>query len=310
MKTKLHICCLAATIAFLASSALAKNAENGAFEGAFSELADNDQTEFVATVNRSLAKSAKDKPMDDRRIKTVTRVNRDAVRGTPVADRKKVLAEVFTTAPFECLPSIVDCFSAELFNRRAYASDEAFTEFAAAALMTINMRLRRPDDDRPNTRATFAVIMFLKAAGDKLGKDLREPFMIYVPTGSHVICRKEWFPAVFGEIEGQAPTYQPLLEAKERGEEPPHDILLKQISDLETHNKVVGSDLRVSHAWDISSPRLGSDPHGMGDEGIGGDTGLSRVPRGDVENPDSPWYRRRRGDNPDPTPTPYAGQTF
>lgn len=310
MKIKLHALGLAVLMVALASSALAKNAENGAFEGAFSELADNDQTEFVATVNRSLAKSAKDKPMDDRRIKTVTRVNRDAVRGAPAADRKKVLAEVFTTAPFECLPSIVDCFSSELFNRRAYATDEAFTEFAAAALMTINMRLRRPDDDRPNTRATFAVIMFLKAAGDKLGKDLREPFMIYVPTGSHVICRKEWFPAVFGEIEGQAPTYQPMMDAKEKGEEPPHDILLKQISDLETHNKVVGSDLRVSHAWDISSPRIGSEPHGMWDEGIVGDNGLSRVPRPAILDKESPWYKRRRGDDPDPAPIPYAGQTF
>lgn len=302
------------------STGWGKNAENGAFEGAFSELADNDQTEFVATVNRSLVKAAKDKPMDDRRIKTVTRANRDAVRGAPAADRKKVLAEVFTTVPFECLPSIVDCFSSELFNRRAFASDEAFTEFAASALMTIDMRLRRPDDDRPNTRATFAVVMFLKAAGDKLGKDLREPFMIYVPTGSHVITREKWFPAVFGEIEGQAPTYQPMMESKEKGEAPPHDILLRQIRDIETLNKVVGSDLRVSHSWDISSPHIGGDPHLISDGDIIGDAGLSRVPRGSLTDENSPWYRRRRGSptNDDPTPTPqphpkpepYTGQTF
>ena len=86
------------------------------------------------------------------------------------------------------------------------------------------------------------------------------------------------------------------------------------MSPVELGNLQVGSELRVMGAKDVSSPRPLDDFHGMPlDVGTGG--GLLRVPRGAVEDPDSPWYRRRRGDRPSepPTPTPqpqppYMGQ--
>ena len=69
-------------LALLATSALAmadKIQARNAFSDAFSELAGGDQAEFIATVNRSLADRSE--PLDEHRIKTLYRINRDAVRG-------------------------------------------------------------------------------------------------------------------------------------------------------------------------------------------------------------------------------------
>ena len=76
----------------------ADNAHTVAPSSAFKDFDnDEDPISFVQTVNRSMAKD-EDK-LDDRRIKTLYRVNRDVVRAAREEDFKNVLAEVFATAP-------------------------------------------------------------------------------------------------------------------------------------------------------------------------------------------------------------------
>lgn len=302
--------------AMLAMSAIAmaeKVQSRNAFSGAFSEMAGGDQAEFIATVNRSLADP--DKPLDDRQIKTLYSVNRDAVRGAPAADRKTVLAEVFATVPRACLPTIADRFAAELFSRKAAGfgdSDDSFVEFASAALMRISLRCRTADDF-PGTRTAYAVIMFLKASEGRPAS-LREDFMMYIHSGTHRIAREEWIPAALGD-GGRPPTYAPMIEAGIKGEEPRHKIAFPQ-GPPEELNRLVGSEMRVDHAWDVSGPQPEMRELGISaDGGLG--SGVWRVPRDRMHDSDSPWYRRRRvgggggGEvRPPVEPELYVGQTL
>ena len=278
--------------ALLAMSALAmadRVQSRNAFSDAFSGLAGDDQAEFIATVNRSLADP--DKPLDDRQMQTLYRVNRDAVRGAPPAARKTVLAEVFATVPRVCLPMITERFATELFSRKAAgfkADDDSFVEFASAALMRISLRCRTADDF-PGTRTAYAVIMFLKASEGKPA-GLREDFMIYVHSGTHEIARKEWIPAALGD-GGRQPTLEPIIEAGIKGEEPGHKIGHPQAPIEELH-RLVGADLRVSQTWDLSAPYpLEFDNPVPGNDGTG--SGLWRVPRQSKRKKPSPpavWH--------------------
>ena len=249
------------------------------------EVAGGDPVEFVATVNRSYAKS--DEPLDDRRKETLYGVNRDAVRGAKGADQKVVLAEVFATVPKDCLPMITDRFAAEIFSRKASGldkDDESFVDFASSALMKISGRLRTADD-YPGTRSAFAVIMFLKASEGK-PSSLREDLMVYVLSGSHKIAREEWIPAALGD-DGKAPTYAPIMEAGIRGEEPNHRLVLSMGAPEEL-NRMVGSDMRVGKAWDVSGSVAGSFESGFpGDDGTGTGigSGLWRIPHRPVAEP-------------------------
>ena len=299
-------------LALLATSALAmadKIQARNAFSDAFSELAGGDQAEFIATVNRSLADRSE--PLDEHRIKTLYRINRDAVRGAPATDRKTVLAEVFATLPIACMPLLVERFSKELFSRKAAGfkeNDDSFVEFASAALMRISLRCRTADDF-PGTRTAYAVIMFLKASEGRPAS-LREDFMMYIHSGTHRIAREEWIPAALGD-NGQQPTLAPMIEAGIKGEEPRHRITIPQ-GPPEELNRLVGSELRVDHAWDVSGPQPERQDAGIpAEDGIG--SGVWRVPRDRMHDRDSPWYRRRRGGGgemrPLPAePEPYLGQ--
>ena len=279
-------------LVLLATSALAmadKIQARNAFSDAFSELAGGDQAEFIATVNRSLADRSE--PLDEHRIKTLYRINRDAVRGAPATDRKTVLAEVFATLPIACMPLLVERFSKELFSRKAAGfkeNDDSFVEFASAALMRISLRCRTADDF-PGTRTAYAVIMFLKASEGKPA-GLREDFMIYVHSGTHEIARKEWIPAALGD-GGRQPTLEPIIEAGIKGEEPGHKIGHPQAPIEELH-RLVGADLRVSQTWDLSAPYpLEFDNPVPGNDGTG--SGLWRVPRQSKRKKPSPpavWH--------------------
>ena len=272
-------------------------------EGTLDGLTGNDRVAFVASFNRSYAKS--EEPLNGNRIKSLYRVNRDAVRGAEGADRKAVLAEVFATAPKASLPEIVDGFASELFSRKAggFKDDEAFIEFASAALLRISGRLNFADDE-PGVRSAFAVVMFLKASEGR-PDDLREMFMPYVRSGSHVIAREEWFPAAMGD-GGKTPTYEPMLTAGIRGEAPNHRISIPQ-GGPEELNRLAGSENQIHQAWDVSGPMARSNDGSVPDDGNALGTGILRVPRDGVQNRNSPWYRRtRRADEP----SGYLGQSI
>lgn len=194
------------------TTVFAGDADRGAFQTAFTNMEEGEPLAFIASVNRSLAKS--DKPPTERRIRTIARVNRDAVRGSKDLARKQMLAEVFATAPFCALPAITDLFANDIVNRKFHLSDSAFTEFAAASLMFICRRLEESDVEHPDTRAVFAVTMYLKAAGERLASELRQPFLVFVPPSVRVPAQTDWIPAALGEIKGLAPSYQPLLKSK------------------------------------------------------------------------------------------------
>lgn len=306
---KLFLCGLCAAMWTMAG--LAKALERGAFGTAFQDLAGDDQANFVATVNRSMTN--RDEPLDDKSILTLYRVNRDAVKASSAADRKTVLAAVFATAPLQCLPYFADHLAADLFTRKAAGfrdDDDSFVEFASAALMRISLKLNTiPIEDRPGARSAFAVIMFLKASEGK-PEDLREAFMMYVRSGSHAIARKTWFPAAFGD-DNQPPSYQPILDAKEKGEEPPHHIPMP-IATPQLTTWLRGEGDTKNNAADVSGPTPSDSMHGGILEGDGGqDAGLSRVPRPAVFGKDSPYHTRRRGDHPNgDDPGGYMGQTF
>lgn len=284
--------------AFLITLASFGANKDGVFKDAFADMSGEDQVEFVATLNKSFAASKR--TLDEKRIQTLCKVNRDAVRGAPDEDRKKVLAEVFASAPMEALPTIVDTFAAELFHRdnnSYYKTDEEFTEFASAALMRISLRLKalNVDFENPGARSVLAVTMFLKAAGDKLAKDLREPFIVYVLSGTHEAARKEYLPAAMGDKEDQPATMAPITNAGYRAEEP-HNKVRLPIGTPEL-GLWVRSELSVdNNAADNTGPlTLFSDASQFGSLDVTGgglDAGLSRVPR---PNEDSQYYTSRRG---------------
>lgn len=279
--------------------------DRGRFGTAFQDLAKEDQVEFVRAVNKSMEDYEASTP--EKRLLTIYAVNRDAVRGAPDAERKAVIAEVFATAPFDALPMITDRFAEELFSRKAAGfgeNDDSFLEFTSATLMRIRNRLSTvPYEKLPGTRSAFAVICFLKASGGK-PEDLKTSLLFYVMTGTQEITRKEWIPAALGE-DGKPPSYQPMLEAGYKGEEPPHQNL-HPMSPVELGNLQVGSDLRVGNAKDISSPKPVETWHGVpwGPQGAG----MNRAPRTNVQDPDSPWFKRRRGDRPEDESECYLGQ--
>ena len=278
----------------------AADARTVAPSSAFKDLDDGeDPISFVQTVNRSMAKD-EDK-LDDRRIKTLYRVNRDVVRGASEDDCKAVLAEVFATAPVKCLPYFTDTFAKEVFARsvKNYGpKNEAFVEFASAALMKISQRCRRADN-LPAFRSVFAVIMFLKASEGK-PEDLREFFMIYIHSGLHEIARDEWLPAVFGD-NGDTPTYRPMMEAGYRQEPPDHRIQVGAADPPELLNLHVHSDHAVEHdAWDVQSPKP-VEPWRVQPGGETMGAGLWRTPRS--RPPQKEPYDPCR-------PCPYMGQTL
>ncbi len=272
----------------------------GALSSAFQSLAGEDQVEFVRTVNQSMAQYRASTP--ERRMSTIYMVNRDAVRGAPEKERKAVIAEVFATAPMDVLPMITDRFAQELFNRKTAGfsdKNDSFVEFASATLMRVRNRLssRVPIEQFPGARSAFAVICFLKASEGR-PEDLRQAFLFFVLSGSQELARTVWIPAALG-ADGKAPSYQPILEAGYRGEAPQHDNRLP-MAVQEMGNLLVGSDLRVMDARDVSGPK----PIVGGAQG----QGLNRVPRAAVQNPDSPWYRRRRGEHAENEAGGYLGQ--
>lgn len=292
---------LLAAGAVFAPPVRAKVPESGAFGTAFQDLAGDDQARFVSTVNLSMAKQ--DQELDEKSIITLYRVNRDAVKASPAIDRKKVLAAVFATAPRECMPYFTEHLAEDLFTRKAAGfnpDDDSFMEFASAALLRIYCKLTTlQTTDYPGMRSAFAVAMFIKAAEGK-PEDLRETFMIYILPGSREITRKVWFPAIFGD-DNQKPTFKPLLEARERGEEPDHRVPLPITSpQLTVYTK---GDLNLrSNTADDSGPMPSDDV-----AGAGRDTGLTRVPRAAVSNKNSPYYTNGRGGD---EPGGYVGQTF
>lgn len=257
-----------------ASVASAKEAGGNVFQNAFKDLGDDDQVSLLQTINRSMAKESE--KLDDKRIQTLYRINRDAVKGAPADDRKKVLAEVFATAPLPCLPYFTDMLAQEVFGRRVAGygeKDEAFVEFASAALLRISTRCRTADNS-PEFRLVYAVIMFLKASNG-YPEDLRDSFLVFIPSGLHELARKEWIPAAMGD-DGKTPTYQPMLEAGYRRDVPAHQIQLGSDNPAEIRNRLKNSEMPVGFgAWDVKSP----DPAGV-DHGIpGGDgTGVWRRP--------------------------------
>ena len=281
--------------------------EKGAFGTAFQDLAKDDQVEFVRAVNESMRDYKASTP--EKRLQTIYAVNRDAVRAAPPAERKAVIAEVFATAPMDALPTITDRFAAEMFNRKAAGfsdKDDSFMEFAAATLMRVRARMGLLDVSQyPGARMTFAVIMVLKASEGK-PEDLRQSVLFYVPTGSYEAATKVWIPAALGE-DGKPASYQPILEAGYKGEEPAH-VNAHPVSPIGMQNLQVGSELRVGDAKDVSSPTPRWTGSGVNTDPDGTAAGLGRVPRAAVQDPDSPWYRRRRGDRPDKPSEPYMGQ--
>ena len=299
MKNALAVFAILAALAGMAE-------EKGTLGTAFQDLQKDDQVEFVRAVNESMRTYKASTP--EKRLQTIYAVNRDAVRAAPAKEKKAVIAEVFATAPMDALPTITDRFATELFSRKAAGfsdKDDSFTEFAAATLMRVRTRMRfLATHELPAARMTFAVIMVLKASEGNPA-DLRESVLFYIPTGSHELARKVWIPAALGE-DGNAPSYQPILAAGEKGEEPAHVSEL-QIAPVQELNRLVGSELRVGDAKDVTGPTPAFNGNGLGTgEGMG--AGLGRVPRAASSDPDSPWYRRRRGDDPeDPSPV-YVGQ--
>jgi len=295
-------------------SAVAAEESKGVFGTAFLELDQDDKVELVRTMNETFSKKKQEKDETEaqrqKRIKTIYALNRDAVKAAKDADKKSVIAEVFATAPIEALPTIVDGFATELFTRKMAGlneKDDSFVEFAAATLLKVNARLRQlPTSRRPGMRSVFAVIAFLKASEGK-PEDLRQSLLFYVLTGSEKLARTEWIPEAMGD-DGKKPSYEKMLSAGLEGEEPAHADL-HPMKTTELGNLLVGSDLRGKNARDVSGPVDRNTERA--DFGSGEDTSINTVPRGDVNNPDSPWYRRRRGDDtPDPEPENYLGHTL
>lgn len=202
------IICLAAAVTSAAASA-------AAFSGdAVKSLAPGEQIELVRTVNAAMPSFG---VKDETRTLTTYRINRDILRAASPVDRKRVLAEVFATAPEYSLPALADGLAAEVFNRKAAGfakKDDSFQNFALSAMLTIYRRCRADNSLELSNqrRLVFAVVMFLKASeGDP--EDLLDQLIVFVPDSVREAARNLWIPAAMGQ-DGKKGTYRPLVEAQ------------------------------------------------------------------------------------------------
>ncbi len=287
------------------------------------QLSSADQLLFVSEVNKAISKMP---GSDDVKGARFYAANRAAVTGSINGNRGPVLAEVFATVPPEFLTVINERFASELFNRNANPS-RTFTdeEFTNLSTNTMNVIIKRcGETQEPSVRSMFAVLMFVRASNGTPEGLANTLIDMFPNEKDREVAKNEWYKPAMG-ID-QVKSYDPMLGSAGAGEEPDHHVVLR-LTGIQSGVELL-SDLQfIEDAPKVSSSGVG---RGIFVNDIGlttmPDTGVNRIPRPAISNPDSPYYSKKRGDKvdggsasspdfdsgSDPTPPiepdPYRGQ--
>lgn len=178
------------------------------------QLTEDDQIEFLAMVNKAIAEL---NGSANEIAALYVSVNEEALKAHGKDNLKALLATTFATVPPEYLTVVNERFAADLFNRNADptnpVSDENFAKLARETMSTI--ATRTSDTDEAAVRNTFAILMFERAAGEPLGRQLRQELVNTIDDpAARELALNEWIPSALGE-SGRNATYDPLLGASD-----------------------------------------------------------------------------------------------
>ena len=283
-----------------------------ALASVMAQLSAEDQVAFLAEVNEAIAKMP---GSDEVKAARFYEANSAAVRSAAKGNTSAVLAEVFATVPPEFLTDINERFAKDVFTRTkadgSTVSDADFVRHAKDAMAKINERCEKAENS--GVRETFAVLMFLRAAGGTPA-DLSEQLVATMPDAKNrELAANEWIKPAMGD--GQEQTYDPMLGVAQAGEEPDHAVVTR-LTGASDAMALMMADL-AAESGDTKTPasklaggevRASAGIAGIQQDGIG----LNRIPRAYVASKDAvggnangtnagnpnDYYTGSRGDKP------------
>ena len=325
-KNMIAVCALVLCAMPLAASAALSKAEwqakvgecagdPAAMKATIAQIADSDQAEFVANVNKAIA----DKPgSKEAKAADFYAANKAAVSGASKPMRTAVLAEVFATVPVEYLNEINERLASESFNRNANPekpiSDAEFVELSTNALAVVNQRCESAEDNVA-ARQAFAALMFIRASGGS-PEGLADMYISQMTDSQAKESAGSWISEALG-ADGKEASYDSMLAAADAGDEPDHAVVLQMSGPSDVMDSLL-ADLEApgNKSASGSPPGLGGGGFVAGsvagsavpDDGLP-DIRLNRIPRGAIGSSsavggnrdgtnageDNPYYSPKRG---------------
>ena len=280
-----------------------------AMKATIAQISTSEQAVFLGRVNEAIGKMPGTPEAKSAAFYTV---NRAAVAGA--SDKKGVLAEVFATVPVEYLTDVNERFATELFSRNANpekkVSDAAFVDFVTKTLAVVYRRCESAKNS--GVRQTFAALLFVRASGGS-PDGLVDMLVAQMTNPQAKASASTWIAEALGS-EGEASSYDSMLDASGSDGEPDHSVVLQMTGP---------NDMMESLLSDLQDPDKPASGIGGGNFVAGSiagaavpsedlsDSGLSRVPRGAIGSPsavggnsqgtnageENPYYTKRRGEN-------------
>ncbi|MBR1870610.1 MAG: hypothetical protein IJ802_02175 [Kiritimatiellae bacterium] len=272
-----------------------------ALKATIAQLSAEDQVAFLAEVNEALGKMP---GSNEARAAAVVQANIAALEYAHTNNVDAVLAEVFATAPAEYLPALTERLASDVFSRTADGaqgvSDEQYAELAKDSVAAV--AARAGDTDAGAVRATFALLMFQKASGGSPA-DLAQRLAEALPEAYRSTATETWIPAANSE---EGANFDAMLGAARAGDEPDGTIVQNLLGNHNAAQTAILAEM-------ASGRRAGTGPasaffnpsktansfnmsaYGWEDPAM---EDLDAVPRGELADPNSPYYSRRRGRTP------------
>lgn len=290
------------------------------------QLTAEDQVKFLAEVNKAVDAMP---GFTGEKTSLFVSLNLAAVANAEKGNSAALIAESFATVSPLALPALSEHFASDLLSRSAKSGAEiSDAQFEKIAVNTMEKICERCEEtDNGSSRATFAILMFIRASGGTSETLVEHLVDTLKHEDAKQMAAKEWIPAALGG-EGEKANYEPLLMAVDAGLSADYEAALvitgpqhsdAVIADLSGKNSE--SDLfpqtmtpvldAVENVLVHQAPNIGNDKVGMTatDGAVNGAVieggGLSRG------EPDT----RPNPTNPDPqgtghSPVPYQNQTM
>ena len=290
------------------------------------QLTAEDQTKFLADVNKAVNAMP---GFTGEKTALFVSLNLAAVASAEKGNSAALIAESFATVSPAALPAISEHFASDLLSRTsksgAEMSDAQFEKIALNTMAIINERCEDTDNGSP--RATFAILMFVRASGGTSETLVEHLVDTLKHEDAKQLASKEWIPAALGK-EGGESNYEPLLAAADAGlrEDPEatlvimgsqhRDVVMQDLSgknseaDLYSHTMTPVLDA-VENSLVNQSPNIGNDKLGM--TGTDGAVNGAVIEGGGLSHGEKDM--RPNPTNPDPqetghSPVPYQNQTM
>ena len=228
------VCMVAAVIAAVAAQAVSLSdaraqisdciADSAKMTAVVKGLSAADQVAFLSAVNEAIASMP---GSNEAKAAAYLNANKAVLRGAAKGNLAALLAELFATVSPEDLPFLCERLAADLFNRGADPTksytDEQFVKIAETVMAKVNERMASVENGA--ARSSFAILMLVNASNGTPA-DLAEKLVKTLPEDSQEAALKEWIPAALGQ--GQAQSYEPLLEAADAvGPMPAKAVLIR-----------------------------------------------------------------------------------